>query len=111
VVAPPVVSAGEAVFQPGDTQAHYPATYITSADFVDTQQNHSIPADHQEVTFPTTFPVQSGDAVDSGVSSTDGEGQTEARVTPEARVTRQEFEALKATVKELCEVCNIGEVA
>jgi hypothetical protein len=101
VVAPPIAPEVP-TFQPGDTQAHYPATYITSADFVDTQQNHSIPADHQEVT-PITFPVSSGDAMDHGLQLQDGQG-TET-------VTRAEFESLKAVVKELCEVCNVQDVA
>jgi hypothetical protein len=98
VVDPPIMPAGQAVFQPGDTQTDDTTNQLDQTGFI------PIPADHQEVA-PITFPVQSGDAVDSGVSSTNGEGQTEARVT------REEFEALKATVKELCEVCNIAEVA
>jgi hypothetical protein len=62
-------------------------------------------ADHQEVTAPNSFPtegeVQTVPApVASGVSSEDGE-----------TVSRQEFEALKATVNDLCRVCDIAEVA
>jgi hypothetical protein len=99
VVAPPVVSAGPAVFQPGDTQADDTAHQLDETGFI------PIPADHQEVAAPVTFPVQSGDAVDNGLSSENG-SQAET-------VTRQEFEALKALVKECCDVCNvdIAEVA
>jgi DNA repair exonuclease SbcCD ATPase subunit len=94
VVAPPVVPAGTAVFQPGDTQANDTAHQLDETGFI------PIPADHQEVAAPVTFPVQSGDTMDNGVPVQDG-----------ATVTRQEFEALRATVRELCQVCDIAEVA
>jgi chromosome segregation ATPase len=95
VVAPPIAPEVP-TFQPGDIQTDDTTDQLDETGFI------PIPADHQEVA-PITFPVSSGDAVDNGLSSENG-SQAET-------VSRQEFEALKATVKELCEVCNVAEVA
>lgn len=90
VVAPPVVPAGTAVFEPGDIQAVVPADPMDETGFI------PIPADHPEVTFRPEGEVQSnGVPVDPRVSSEDG-SSAEAQT-----VTRYEFEALKADVEVL----------
>jgi chromosome segregation ATPase len=92
VVAPPIAPEVP-TFQPGDTQTDDTTDQLDETGFI------PIPADHQEVA-PITFPVQSGDTMVGGTSATDGQGALEERVAK-----------LEATVKELCEVCNIAEVA
>jgi predicted MPP superfamily phosphohydrolase len=88
VVAPPIALEVPTFPNQADNTSHQ----------LDQTGPSPIPADHPEVTFPTDFPVQSGNEVDPGAPSADG---------PSAEaVTREEFESLRAEMNSKFNIVN-----